>query len=59
MLQLQECLCALLMCLSLEVFFFMFLIYLKTIFVILYTDDGSHELGPNRMDFVKLGSVVE
>ena len=38
---------------------FIFLIYLTKFFVILHTDDGSQELGPKRMDFVKLGSVVE
>ena len=39
--------------------YLMFLIYLKKNFVILYTDDGSQDLGPKRMDIVKLGTVIE
>ena len=27
--------------------------------VILYTDDGSQELSPKRLDFVEFGSVVK
>ena len=39
--------------------YFMFLIYLKIFVVILYTDDGSEELGPKRLDFVEFGSVIK